>query len=285
MRIRRSAARAIHIKEERAELVKHHLDVLWHDYFKPEHLETVPNLHELFWNANKQVSKVKASTDIADSEEAPRHDRRDRRRLEGDRRSGEDAGRRPTWLTRSSDARSRGPAERRGLVVRRPCATASAVRGGSPIRQASMEPTIDEGDWLLVDPTTARWPRRGSVVAFHEPDSGTLAVKRVAGPPGDRVPFREGYLELADDEAWLIADADDGHDDRRRATALRSIRAGSGRCPVDLLVGRVWFRYGPLRRLGPIARLRRRPDHRGVDGGGPSRVASPGIEPMDPLEP
>ena len=60
-------ARCIHVKEERAELVKHHLDVLWHDYFKPEHLEKVPNLHELFWLANKQVSKVKASTDIADA--------------------------------------------------------------------------------------------------------------------------------------------------------------------------------------------------------------------------
>ena len=48
-------------------MVKHHLDVLWHDYFKPEHLEKVPNLHELFWNANKQASKVKASTDTADT--------------------------------------------------------------------------------------------------------------------------------------------------------------------------------------------------------------------------
>ena len=47
--------------------MKHHLDVLWHDYFKPEHLEAVPNLHELFWKANKQVSKVKASTDLADA--------------------------------------------------------------------------------------------------------------------------------------------------------------------------------------------------------------------------
>ena len=47
--------------------MKHHLDVLWHDYFKPEHLEKVPNLHDLFWQANKQVSKVKASTDIAEA--------------------------------------------------------------------------------------------------------------------------------------------------------------------------------------------------------------------------
>ena len=59
--------RAIGIKERQADLVKHHLDVLWHDYFKPEHLEKVPNLHEMFWNANKQVSKVKASTDLADA--------------------------------------------------------------------------------------------------------------------------------------------------------------------------------------------------------------------------
>jgi nickel superoxide dismutase len=59
--------RAIHIKEDRADLVKHHLDVLWHDYFKPEHLEAVPNLHQLFWDANKQVSKVKASTNIDDA--------------------------------------------------------------------------------------------------------------------------------------------------------------------------------------------------------------------------
>ena len=61
-------ARAIGIKEKQADLAKHHLDVLWHDYFKPEHLEKVPNLHELFWNATKQVSKVKASTDAADSQ-------------------------------------------------------------------------------------------------------------------------------------------------------------------------------------------------------------------------
>ena len=59
--------RALVVKERQADLVKHHLDVLWHDYFKPEHLEAVPNLHELFWSANKQVSKVKASTDIADA--------------------------------------------------------------------------------------------------------------------------------------------------------------------------------------------------------------------------
>ena len=55
--------RCIHVKEERAELVKHHLDVLWHDYFKPEHLEKYPDLHDTFWKATKQASKVKQSLD------------------------------------------------------------------------------------------------------------------------------------------------------------------------------------------------------------------------------
>jgi len=45
--------RAIVIKEERAQLVKHHLWVLWTDYFKPNHLEKYPQLHQLFWDATK----------------------------------------------------------------------------------------------------------------------------------------------------------------------------------------------------------------------------------------
>ena len=61
--------RAIHIKEERADLVKHHLDVLWHDYFKPEHLEKYPDLHETFWKATKQASKVKQSVDAGAAQE------------------------------------------------------------------------------------------------------------------------------------------------------------------------------------------------------------------------
>ena len=57
-------ARCIHVKEERAELVKHHLDVLWHDYFKPEHLEKHPGIHDTFWRAAKQASKVKQTLDV-----------------------------------------------------------------------------------------------------------------------------------------------------------------------------------------------------------------------------
>ncbi len=57
--------RAIVIKEQRAELVKHHLWVLWTDYFKPEHLEQFPDLHDLFWRATKAAGDTKKSVDPA----------------------------------------------------------------------------------------------------------------------------------------------------------------------------------------------------------------------------
>ncbi len=57
--------RAISIKEQRANLVKEHLWVLWTDYFKPEHLETYPQLHDLFWNATKEAGNAKRSEDPA----------------------------------------------------------------------------------------------------------------------------------------------------------------------------------------------------------------------------
>ena len=57
--------RALVIKEERADLCKHHLWVLWTDYFKPPHLEKYPQLHELFWNATKAAGATKGSVDPA----------------------------------------------------------------------------------------------------------------------------------------------------------------------------------------------------------------------------
>jgi nickel superoxide dismutase len=55
--------RALAIKEARADLVKDHLWVLWTDYFKPEHLEKHPQLHDLFWKATKEAGLAKKSQD------------------------------------------------------------------------------------------------------------------------------------------------------------------------------------------------------------------------------
>jgi nickel superoxide dismutase len=60
--------RATFIKEERADLVKHHLWVLWTDYFKPEHLKAHGNLHQLFWDATKAAGATKKSNDPGDGQ-------------------------------------------------------------------------------------------------------------------------------------------------------------------------------------------------------------------------
>ena len=65
--------RALLIKEQRADLVKHHLWVLWTDYFKPPHFEKYPELHELFNKATKKAGGgpdgAKSSMDPATGQE------------------------------------------------------------------------------------------------------------------------------------------------------------------------------------------------------------------------
>ena len=63
--------RSILIKEERSELVKHHLWVLWTDYFKPPHFEKYPELHTLFNEATKLAGATgtKGSSDVAKADE------------------------------------------------------------------------------------------------------------------------------------------------------------------------------------------------------------------------
>lgn len=56
-------ARALAIKEERANMVKEHLWVLWTDYFTPAHLENYPQLHDMFWKATKEAGAAKKSQD------------------------------------------------------------------------------------------------------------------------------------------------------------------------------------------------------------------------------
>lgn len=60
-------ARLVRVKEEHSQHVKNELNILWSDYFKPEHLEKYPSLHELFWNANKLAgaNKQGVSSDSA----------------------------------------------------------------------------------------------------------------------------------------------------------------------------------------------------------------------------
>jgi len=124
------------------------------------------------------------------------------------------------------------------------------------VADGSMRPAIEPGDWLLVDPTTARWPRRGSAVVFREPGSDVLSIKRVAARPGDWIQFADGRLQMAGDEAWLLSDASDAALEAAGfGPAVDSRRYGP--VPVHALVGRAWFRYWPGRSIGRLPGARR----------------------------
>ena len=56
-------SRYITVKEDHADLCKKELDILWHDYFRPDHLETYPDLHTTIWNANKLAGRNKQNVD------------------------------------------------------------------------------------------------------------------------------------------------------------------------------------------------------------------------------
>ncbi len=62
-------SRFIAVKEEQATNAKREMLVLWTDYFKPNHLEQFPNLHEVFWKATKLCSACKYELSLEHCEE------------------------------------------------------------------------------------------------------------------------------------------------------------------------------------------------------------------------
>lgn len=61
--------RYILIKEDEAHKTKEHLLVLWTDYFKPEHLEKYPELHDVIWQATKLGSACKQEVSLVHAAE------------------------------------------------------------------------------------------------------------------------------------------------------------------------------------------------------------------------
>ena len=61
---RNNLIRYVAAKEEHAKKAKDDILIIWTDYFKPEHLEQYPNLHDLVWNACKLGSQVKQNVDM-----------------------------------------------------------------------------------------------------------------------------------------------------------------------------------------------------------------------------
>ncbi len=55
--------RLTQVKEQHAEILKREVSILWSDYFKPEHLEKYPDLHNQVWQILKLASQTKQEID------------------------------------------------------------------------------------------------------------------------------------------------------------------------------------------------------------------------------
>jgi signal peptidase I len=66
------------------------------------------------------------------------------------------------------------------------------------VSSGSMEPTLSDGDRVLVAKLRRTRPRRGDLVAFQEPGSNGVLLKRVVALAGDRVAIEDGRLVVND---------------------------------------------------------------------------------------
>ncbi|MBI2600410.1 superoxide dismutase, Ni [Candidatus Daviesbacteria bacterium] len=66
---RNNFVRMVKVKEEHAETCKREVLILWTDYFKAEHLEKFPDLHDLVWKTTKLCSENKRGVDALKAQE------------------------------------------------------------------------------------------------------------------------------------------------------------------------------------------------------------------------
>ena len=132
----------------------------------------------------------------------------------------------------------------------------------------SMEPCLLEGDMVLVSRRfPGGVPQRGDVVAFREPESGGVSIKRICGLPNERTeiidgavyvdgdPLLEPYVSrgpsrpnTGDSTAWMTGRDEfvllgDNRGDSKDSRAFGTVAR-------DAIAGRVWYCHEPRERRG-----------------------------------
>jgi signal peptidase I len=197
------------------------------------------------------------------------------------------AGRTPAHLRREAHTRLRSTVEWVAVIVGA-LVVALVVKTflvqAFSIPSASMEPTLQRGDRVLVNKLSYDLHdiRRGDVIVFELPadqvgsDGIKDLIKRAIGLPGDVIETRKGVVYINDkalDEPYLPAgtltgDPDDptnppierqtvpdGHvyvlgDNRSNSADSRYPTRGP--IPIDMIVGRAFVLVWPPGRIGPL---------------------------------
>lgn len=147
-------------------------------------------------------------------------------------------------------------------------AAAAALRGVTrrfEIKEASMSPVLQPGDWVLARKRNGT-PERGDIVVFTDPTgSGMSLVKRVIGLPGERLAVIDGHVSIDDtvladrwangitrpDGEWLVPEGNVWVLGDNRG-ASRSDGRILGPTPVDTIGWQVIARYWPRNRIATI---------------------------------
>ena len=145
---------------------------------------------------------------------------------------------------------------------------AAAARGvlrRFEIKEESMSPTLEPGDWLVAKRRVGSLDR-GDIIVFDDPTgTGINLVKRVVGLPGDHVGIErgrvtlngavladhwargvtepEGEWDVPDDHVWVLGD---------NRPVSRSDGRLLGTTPIDSVHWKVVARYWPSSRIGAI---------------------------------
>jgi signal peptidase I len=109
----------------------------------------------------------------------------------------------------------------------------------------SMEPTFNNGDYLIVDELSYRFenPKIGDVIVFRYPlDPTKFFIKRIEGLPGDKVNVLGNEVTLGPDEYYVLGDNSPQSSDSRIW----------GPVSKNLIVGKALVRLWPLNEMGVL---------------------------------
>ncbi len=144
-------------------------------------------------------------------------------------------------------------------------AVLNTLTGRFQVRGSSMEPTLHNGQYLVVSKLTY-WihpPERGDIIVFHPPNNlSEDYIKRIIGLPGEQVKINEGELWIDGvklDEPYIPApgpysgtwDLNAGEyfvlgDNRSNSSDSHSW----GVLPRDNIIGKAWLCYWPPEEWG-----------------------------------
>lgn len=133
----------------------------------------------------------------------------------------------------------------------------------------SMQPTLHNGDMLIVQKVAYQHPKRFDIIVFDSLDGkGTLFIKRVIGLPGETVQIADGVITidgevleehygmepmeaaglasepfvLGEEEYFVLGDNRNNSGDSRSASV--------GAVKQDQIAGKAFFRFWPLKDMG-----------------------------------